>query len=176
MTFYVIILVIGFGFLMVTALAGEFFDFEGTSFSALRPSTIALVMAISGVFGVFLSGNLNFLLVMFISFGTGIGIGLFVDKFVWQPLFRAQNTSIVSRDDLIGESAIVDALIPGDGVGRIIYLVNGSKVSSPAKSYQGDELAIGTSVKIERIDEHIFFVRRLQEKDEIKEILEQLEN
>ena len=173
---YIIMLIVGFGFLLVTAFAGELFDLDGTSFSVLRPSTLALFLAVTGALGLFLSASLWSAFVAPIAFGGGALTAFFIDKFVWQPLFKAQNTSTKSQSDLIGLQAVVDSAILENGAGRIFYLVEGSKVTSPARGMQGERIENGTTVKIERIENHVFIVRPWAEEDAVKEVINMLEN
>jgi len=158
---YIVMLVVGLGFLILTIATGELFELEGTQFSFLRPSVIAAILAIAGAIGTFMGDDIPALLLFPVSIVTGLVIGFFLNKFVIDPLHRAQNTSTVDQQALIGMHAKVDSQIAQGGFGRIVYVVNGSKVTSPAKTDDGNGLSAGTSVEIMYIENQTFFVREV---------------
>ena len=158
---YVVMLVVGLGFLVITIATGELFELEGTQFSFLRPSIIAAMLATAGAIGTFMADDIPSFLLLPVSIAVGFVIGLLLNKFVIDPLHRAQNTSTVDQQALIGLRAKVDSQIAQGGFGRIVYTVNGSRVTSPAKTDDGSGLSAGVSVEIMYIENQTFFVREV---------------
>ena len=153
---YLLMLIIGLGFIIITLVVGELGEFEGV-FGFISPSVIALMLVAAGAFGVFL-GDKNSIITLPLSIAVGFGLGLLFTKFVVQPLRRSQNTSTVDQQALIGLTATVDSRIVQGGFGRILYTVNGSRVQSPAKTIDGAGVDSGAAVKIMYIENKIFFV------------------
>jgi membrane protein implicated in regulation of membrane protease activity len=159
-------LVVGLGFLGITALFGQLLEFEGAHFSFLRPSLVAAVLATAGAIGTFMPGAISGLLLLPVSLGGGLVLGFLLHKFIFAPLHRAQNTSAVSQEELVGTVAAVDSRILEGGYGRIVYAVAGSRVTSTAKAHDGNSIAAGTQVAIVYIEDNTFFVRELELKEE----------
>jgi membrane protein implicated in regulation of membrane protease activity len=101
------------------------------------------------------------LLLLPVSLGGGLVLGFLLHKLVFAPLYRAQNTSTVDQDELVGTVASVDSRIMEGGYGRIVYAVSGSRVTSTAKAHDGTSIAAGTQVAIVYIEDNTFFVREL---------------
>jgi membrane protein implicated in regulation of membrane protease activity len=80
-------------------------------------------------------------------------------RFVIVPLSKAQNTSAVEIQSLVGHSAKVTEKIFQGGYGQITYYVNGNTYSSPAKAEDGGEVARGAKVEIVYIQDSTYFVR-----------------
>jgi len=158
---YIVMLVVGLGFLLITLVVGELFELEGMRFSFLSPSVIAVFLGVAGAVGTFMGGNLNAILLLTISLGAGFVASMLLSKLVIKPLHRAQNTSTVYQQDLIGMRAIVDSPIAQGDYGRIVYTVNGSRVTSPAKCRDGEKIGTGIAVEITHIENNTFFVRKV---------------
>ena len=152
---YLVMLIVGGGFIIITLIIGEFFEFEGP-FGFLSPSVFALMLVTAGAIGQF--SDINFAIKLPVSLAVGLGVGLLFTKFVVQPLHRSQNTSTVDQQALIGLTATVDSRIAQGGFGRIVYTVNGSRVQSPAKTINGAGVDLGAAVKIMYIENKTFFV------------------
>ena len=156
---YIIFLIVGLGFLIISVVMGELLELEGAHLSFLRPSIIAAVLAVTGAMGTFMGDSIPRLLLLPVSVGVGLLIGFLLSAFIINPLHRAQSTSTVEQKDLIGMQATVDSKIAQGGFGRIIYTVNGSRVSSPARSITGTGFETGTAVEITDIQEGVYYVR-----------------
>jgi len=154
-------LVVGLGFLIITVAVGELLELEGTHFSFLRPSVIAAILATAGAIGTFMPDRFPALFLLPISIGAGLVIGLLLNKLVLDPLHRAQSTSTVDQEELIGTVAVVDSRIAQDSYGRIVYAVNGSRVTSTAKADDGRAIDAGVQVVIVYIEDNTYFVREL---------------
>ena len=154
---YLLMLIVGLGFIVITLVVGEIGDIE--VFGFISPSVIALILVAAGAFGVFL-GNENSIITLPLSIAVGLGIGVLFTKFVVKPLRRSQNTSTVDQQALIGLDATVDSRIIQGGFGRIVYTVNGSRIQSPAKAVDGSGIDLGATVKIMYIENKTFFVEK----------------
>jgi|GEM_PF-1053692 len=150
---YLIMLVVGGGFLLVTLLVGEFLEIEGTAFPLMRPSLLAAFLTIAGAIGTFMGDTVPQIFLFPVAFAVAFAVSLLLNKLVIEPLHRAQNTSTVSRDELVGMVAVVDSRIAQGGFGRIVYTVNGSRVTSSASAMDGAGFNADTEVEIVRIEE-----------------------
>ena len=158
---YLIMFGVGIGFSLLTLVMGEL---EGTSsLSFLKPTLIASMLVVTGGLGLLLEprlvGHLGAWIVFALCFTIGLIVAGALHKFVIVPLMKGQNTSAFNMQDTIGRPAEVTALIPQGGYGKIRYTISGSTVTSPAKSEDGNQLAIGTPVEIIYIQGSTYFVR-----------------
>lgn len=150
---YIILLVVGGGFLLVTLFVGEFIEIEGTTFPLMRPSLLAAFLTIAGAVGTFMGDTISRLFLFPAAFIVALAISLLLNKLVIEPLHRAQNTSTVSREEIVGTVATVDSRIAQGGFGRIVYAVGGSRVTSTARAVDDSGFNADTAVEIVRIDE-----------------------
>ena len=88
----------------------------------------------------------------------GLIVAYLMYRFVIVPLHKAQNTSAVEKQSLIGHNAVVTEKIPQGQFGKITYYVNGNTYSSPAKSEDGNEIIRNTNVQIVHIDKNTYYV------------------
>jgi membrane protein implicated in regulation of membrane protease activity len=155
---YVVLLGVGLGFLIISLAVGELLELEGTNFLPVSPAVIAASLVAAGGTGLLLQNRLEGIFVLPVAIAAGLVIGYALNIFVIRPLHRAQNTSTVDQQSLIGMAARVTSLIPQGGYGQITYSVNGSRVSSPARAVDGNSLIAGTQVEISYIEERTFYV------------------
>jgi hypothetical protein len=158
---YMILLGVGAGFIFLSLIFGELFEIEGTTFAFLRPTLVAVVLAVTGGTGLLLTDRLGGLFVFFISTSIGLSVGFLMHRFIFAPLHELQNTSTHNKQDLIGTAAIVALTIPQNGYGKIKYTVNGSVVTSPAKTADGGGIKKDTAVTILYIEDNTYFVKAL---------------
>ncbi|MCL2616718.1 MAG: NfeD family protein, partial [Defluviitaleaceae bacterium] len=125
-------------------------------------SVIAVALVVAGGIGYLWSPVMPHFVVLPAGLLAGTLTGLALQVFVFAPLHRAQNTSTVDRQSLIGKQAKVTSVIPQAGFGKIEYEVNGSKVASPAKGEGGCGVSQGTAVEIVYIENNVYFVRPLE--------------
>ena len=156
---YLVMMLVGIGFLILTFAIGELVEFEGSTFSIFRPSIIAVILASVGSFGFFMGDHFDTFVLLPLSLTVGVGVGYLLAKFVIDPLHKLQNTSTVDQQSLIGLSAKVDQKVAQGGYGRITYTIHGSRVRAPAKSVDGKEINIGDPVEIMYIEDKTFYVR-----------------
>jgi len=152
-------IVVGFGFLLISFVAGEFLELDGAHISILRPSLIALTMVVTGGVGILMTPQYPHFVALPVGLALGILVGLGVSKTILEPLHRAQNTSTVDQQELIGKHATVVSVIPQSGFGQIMYEVNGSRVTGPAKGEDGRGVRQGEAVEILSIVDNTYFVR-----------------
>ena len=159
---YVVFLGVGAGFILVSLVIGEIFD--STSFSFLRPTLIAVFLAVTGGLGLLLTPRLYDTygsgFVLTISALSGLFVAGLINHFIIRPLHRAQSTSAFYKQSAVGMTAkVISPILPG-GYGKIQYSVSGSVVTGPAKSEDGGEISAGENVDIIQIEESTYFVRR----------------
>ncbi len=97
-----------------------------------------------------------------LSLMAGSTLGLFTAFLMFRliivPLNKAQNTSAVEIQSLIGHDAVVTEKIPQGGFGKITYRINGNIYSAPSKSEDGNEISRNTYVEIAHIEKNTYFV------------------
>ncbi|MCL2674059.1 MAG: hypothetical protein FWE92_01870 [Defluviitaleaceae bacterium] len=162
---YVVMIVVGLGFILISLFAGEFFEFEGAHISILRPSVIALALVVTGGVGILMTPQFSHFVALPVGLGIGMAVSLAVSKAILEPLHRSQNTSTVDSEELIGKHATVTSIIPQSGFGQITYEVNGSKVTGPAKGKDGRGVKQGEIVEILSIVNNTYFVKPITEHD-----------
>ncbi|MCL2400039.1 MAG: hypothetical protein FWC91_09920 [Defluviitaleaceae bacterium] len=156
---YLILLGVGAGFVLLSLIFGELAELEGTVFSFLRPTVIAVFLAVMGGVGLILTPRLESYFVFGISAVSGLFVGFLLNRLVIVPLHKMQNTSTHDKQDLIGTTAKVALTIPQNGYGKIKYTVSGSVVTSPAKSDDGSGINKDTDVTIMYIQDNTYFVK-----------------
>lgn len=70
---------------------------------------------------------------------------------IWITLSRAEGTLSYGKHELVGmEGVVTERIFPG-GQGQVICVVKGMKVWHIARAEKGDELEVGTPVKVTRV-------------------------
>lgn len=134
--------------------------------SPLKPITIVSFITVFGGVGIMgtrlgISGIIVFILAVV----TGLITSFVLYRFIVVPLYKAQNTSAVSRVKLIGIKATVISPIFENGFGTIAYVVNGSKYNGPAQHVSKRAVEQGEEVIVYDIKNNIFYVQPLNEKN-----------
>lgn len=164
----------GILFTAVSFLLGQLFDFldldldldidgdiSGLSVTPIKPIiVISFITTLGGVGILCINNGLTPLVSLIIALSIGLTVSILLHKFIVTPLYRAQNTSAISQEKLIGHMAKTKVSIIGDNFGSITYVVNGNTYSSPAKSIDGKDIYKGEEVRIVDIDRNIFYVAR----------------
>jgi len=158
MSLYLTLLLIGAGFVVISMFFGEVFDFATTGLFFLKPKVLALVITVMGGVGLVLTPRMGSYLAFPISLASGLFAGFLLYRLVILPLMRLQHTSTHDKQSLIGSLAKVSLTIPQGGYGKIRYTVNGSFVTSPAKTEDGSGIAKDTDVVIMSIKDNAYFV------------------
>jgi len=162
---YLTLFLIGAGFVVISAFFGEVLDFATTGFFFLKPKVLALVITVMGGVGLILTPRMGSYFAFPISLACGLFAGFLLYRLVILPLVRLQHTSTHDKQSLIGSVAKVALAIPQGGYGKIKYTVNGSFVTSPAKTEDGSSVAKDTDVVITSIKNNAYYVmeRSIQE-------------
>jgi membrane protein implicated in regulation of membrane protease activity len=171
LTVFLLIAGAGFLFLVLAFFLGdllEAFDLdihigsgdahEGVGIFDVRMLSI-LVTAFGcvGAFGIQLglSTTLSAILGLLSGFGLGAAVYYF-GKF----LHRQQASSSVSAYDLLGRLAEVTVTIPVGNVGRVTCRLGEERIDKIARSRDGGEIPLGTTVRIEEIADEAVIVSR----------------
>ena len=138
---------------------GDFGDIDTGAISPLRPAPLAAFLTVFGGVGLLLYDTVVFFVALGGAAGAGIVVVYLLTKFILMPLYKAQSTSTVDQKSLIGKTVKVSEKIFENGFGKISYHINGSNISSPAKSEDGSEISVGTDVEIVNIEKNTYFVK-----------------
>ncbi len=168
---------IGFLFLLVSLLFGEFFghgdlmghdaDFHGDVHGDVGVSVFS-----SRVLSVFVTAFGGFGAIgIHLGYGTGVSTalgvagGLVFGSIIYlfaSFLFSQQASSEIRMSDLAGGTAHVSVAIPKGGVGQVRCTVGESVVEKIARSRDGEQIPINTLVKIETVVGETVVVRRAE--------------
>ena len=158
MGLYLVLFIVGVGFVVLSMVFGEVADFDGIGFIFLKPKVLAMVITVMGGLGLILTPIMGAYLAFPISAASGLFAGFLLYRFVILPLLRLQHTSTHDKQSLIGSVAKVALAIPQGGYGKIKYVVNGSIITSPAKTEDGSAIALDTDVVIISIRNNTYYV------------------
>jgi len=156
---YLTLLLIGSGFVIISMLFGEVFDFDGVGFVFLKPKVLALTITVMGGVGLILTPRMGSYLAFPISLASGLFAGYLLYRFVIVPLIRLSHTSTHDKQSLIGSIAKVALSIPQGGYGKIRYSVNGSIITSPAITEDGSGIPKDADVVITSIKNNAYYVK-----------------
>ncbi|MDP4142885.1 MAG: hypothetical protein Q8936_00175 [Bacillota bacterium] len=130
----------------------------------LKPITIVSFITVFGGIGVLgTHSKLNAIITFILAVILGFLVSFILYKFVVVPLYKAQNTSAVSQEEIIGMQAKVISPILEGGFGTIAYVVNGSKYNAPAQHITKKAVAQGEDVLIYEIKNSVFYIQPLNE-------------
>lgn len=128
----------------------------------LKPITIVSFITIFGGVGIIGTHyKFNWIVILIIAIILGLIVSSLLYRFIVIPLYRAQNTSAVYKEKLIGMTAMVISPILKNGFGTIAYVVNGSKYNAPAQHVGKEEIKQGQEVLIYEIKNNVFYVEPL---------------
>lgn len=137
------------------------------SISPLKPITIVAFITVFGGIGVIgTDKGMNGLILFIIAVLSAFFVAFILYRFIVVPLYKAQNTSAVSRKSLIGTEAKVISPILEDGFGVISYVVNKSRYNAPAQHVSKRAVMLGEKVIIYEIKNNVFYVQPINEKEE----------
>jgi membrane protein implicated in regulation of membrane protease activity len=166
-TFFLVCFGVGAGYIVISFFLGELFglfdfaaDIDIGFASPLKPSVIASFLIVFGGLGLLLIKRVNLFLAISIALTLACIVSFLIFRYVIVPLTRAQNTSAVEKQSLIGSPALVTVQIPQGKFGKIRYFANGNTYSAPAKSEDGNELAQNEEVIIVYIERNTYYVAR----------------
>jgi len=178
MTIYIICLVLGLMFTLISAVAGHFLgghDDVGTGghaggglgddgvpgMSIFSPTVLASFVTAFGAFGLIFSqidATSNVWISAPISLVGGLIIALGVLWLFNMIFHKTESSSEGTVAKLVGQTAVVISPIPENSVGEISYVQSGSRYSAPARNEGGALIPAGKTVKITRIVGTQFFV------------------
>lgn len=135
------------------------------SISPLKPITIVSFLTVFGGIGMIGTyKGFNSVLLFIMALASALVTAFILYRFIVVPLYKAQNTSDVSKKKLIGMRAKVISAIIEDGYGMIAYVVNGKRYNAPAQHISKQAIAQGEEVSIYEIKDNLFYVQPLNEK------------
>lgn len=100
----------------------------------------------------------NSIIIFLVAISSGIIISTLLYNFIAKPIYRSENTSDVSRAQLIGTTAEVTSDILANGYGTINYTVNSIRYTAPAKHIDQKAVKQGEKVFICKIEENTFYI------------------
>lgn len=182
---YTIIFFVGVIYTVVTFLMGGLFgiidigldahidgNIDGSNSSGgfpifpLKPITIVSFITVFGGVGIIGTHyEYNWIIVFAVAAILGLMISAALYSFIVIPLYKAQNTSAVSQEELIGMTAVVISPILENGFGTIAYIVNGSKYNAPAQHVAKKAVKQGEEVLIYEIKNNVFYIEPLNNTD-----------
>jgi class 3 adenylate cyclase len=161
---------VGHGFHHDTGHGGDMLhaDSEGeVQLSPISPVTITMFATSFG--GVGLIGAHALALPVLLSLPMALVSGFVIAGmafYTFSKLFQATESSSEAHvTELVGLEAEVITPIPLEGLGEIAYVARGTRFTAPARSEDGKPHAAPSTVLIERIMGHIFYVREPVERD-----------
>ncbi len=101
------------------------------------------------------------IMVLVVSLASGIIVSSLLYRFVAIPLYKSENSTDVSRDDLVGKDAEVISTILENGFGKIRYVVNSIRYTAPAKHMEDKAVNQGSKVVICKIENNVFYVTEI---------------
>jgi len=161
-TIFTILLGVGFGYAVIGFLLGEVLGHgstDATSISPLKPAVIATFIIVFGGVGLLLMRVLPPLTAVPLAALVAVAAAFLFFRLVIVPLSKAQNTTAIEIQSLIGHRANVTEKIPQGNYGKITYKVNDSTYTAPAKSESGSAIERNTAVEIVYIENNAYFVR-----------------
>lgn len=131
--------------------------------SPFKPVVMAAFITVFGGVGIISLSflGLSVLAALVFSFSIALLISFLMYRLLIVPLYKAQSTSAVSQDELIGQIARVQLGIRGSNFGKISYVVNSSTYTAPARSLGNEDIAKEEKVVIVDIEDNVFKVTKL---------------
>ena len=180
MIIYVICLVLGLAFSILSVFFGHFFGAGGhdsidagghaesglahqgePGISFFSPTVLASFVTTFGAVGLILS-HIDATRSVWISAPISLVSGFIIALvFLWFFNFMFSKTESSSESrvaTLVGQTAAIITPIPDNGVGEISYEQSGSRYTAPARNEKRGTIAAGRTVKITRIVGTQFFV------------------
>jgi hypothetical protein len=136
-------------------------DHPKVGLPSLSPITVSSFVTAFGGFGLIALGLLNTSPQWSLAWAAGGGLVLaIIAHFAFGYfLIAPQGSSDVRLSDIVGAVGQVTVPIPATSVGEVAFVAQGGRVSYPAKSASGVEIARGTTVVIEKLVSGVVVVR-----------------
>ena len=161
-TIFFIFLGIGVGYAIIGLILGNVLgcgDSGANSISPINLSVIAAFITVFGGAGLILIRSFPLFTAVSLAGFIGAAVAYGFHRFIIVPLTKAQSTTAIEIQSLIGHGAKVTEKIPQGKFGKITYKVNDSTYTAPAKSEDGEEIPRNASVKIVYIEKNAYYVR-----------------
>jgi len=172
--FYVSLLAIGFFYAVISLFAGWISDLGGDvhvdagghldagHISPISGTTIATFITGFGGGGVVAHYWLEWPLLGSLAVAIGSGVVVAAAAFaILDLLFKeTQAGSEFAVAETVGREAEVIIAIPAGGVGEVAYIMRGQREQSSARAVDGEAIARGSAVVIERVSGPTAYVRR----------------
>lgn len=166
---YLALLGIGVAYAVFILIGGGFADMDvpdvdlggGLNIPSLSPVTIASFLAAFGAAGLIALGLFEVSPAWSVAWavGGGVVVAALAHFALSYFLLSRQGSSEVRAQDIVGASGEVSTAIPGDSVGAVTFVAQGGRVTYPAKSADGQPIARGTTVTIEKMSGGALIVR-----------------
>ena len=177
---YLICLVVGLVFTLVSVVAGHFFGGHGEhvggsgghaeagadasdmpGISIFSPTIMASFVTAFGGFGLIYTefpATSKVIVSAPLSIGSALAVAGVLYLFLSSVFRHTQSSSESHVASLAGTEASVATPIPENGVGEIAYIVGGTRYTAPARAENGAAIAGGKLVKITRVVGTQFYV------------------
>jgi len=100
----------------------------------------------------------NSFVIFFVALASGIIVATILYNFVAKPIYASENSTDVSREELIGMAAEVTTDILASGFGTIKYTVNSIMYTGPARHIDEKAVKHGEKVFICKIQDNTFYI------------------
>ncbi|MFZ5351168.1 MAG: NfeD family protein [Bacillota bacterium] len=138
-------------------------ELPNVTVSPIKPIVIASFITVFGGVGIIcIKKGFTMLMAFAAALALAALISYCIFRFIVVPLYRAQNTSTVSRKELKGGLAKVTLTIKGSSYGKILYKVNGNTYTAPARSVDNTDIENGANVVIIDIEKNTFLVKKIK--------------
>ena len=153
---------VGVGFVVISFIIGELGPGDGfeNGLFFLKPSILASFLVVFGGAGLIAESRTIGIVAIGVAALCAFAVTFVIYRFVIIPLHRAQSTSVVEKQSLIGHDAIVIERISQGQYGKISFSIHGNRHSAPAKSEDGNEILRNQAVQITYIDKNTYYVKR----------------
>jgi membrane protein implicated in regulation of membrane protease activity len=103
----------------------------------------------------------NSIIIFVVAAASGVIVSSLLYTFIVKPIYRSENSSDVSREELIGTTAEVTTDILANGFGTIKYTINSIRFTAPAKHIEAKSVGQGEKVVICKIEDNIFYISEI---------------
>lgn len=130
----------------------------------INPLVAVSFMTIFGGIGILGSEYFKWvaILVFFVSLTSAAIVSFLLYRYIAIPLYNSENSTHVSREDLVSTRAEVISPILKGGFGKIRYVVNDIRYTAPAMHIEGEAVEQGKQVVICKLDNSVFYVSEIK--------------
>jgi len=101
---------------------------------------------------------------------TGLAGAALVFAFLTKVLLPRERTLLPEDTDMCGVIATVTSELRPNGLGEILFSLNGTRRGAPARSEDGQPIARDTQVLVMRYEHGVAWVRRFNDLDDLGEL------